>query len=118
VRNIILLAFAALALVVLTAAASASLTPMSWGFPVMTQSQTLSQTNMDFLSGTNVQSANIAFPTVATGILGTAFPTILQDADQEATEMSLTTLDATQSATFAYPWLSIGGSPVPSMGFL
>jgi hypothetical protein len=27
-------------------------------------------------------------------------------------------MDQTASSMFAYPWLSIGGSPVPSMGLL
>lgn len=112
------MAFAALAIVSLTAISAASLTPMSWGFPVMVQNQTLSQTNMAFQNASNVQSANIAFPTVATGVLGTTFPTILQNVDQSQTAMQLSNLDETQSTAFAYPWLSIGGSPVPSMGFL
>jgi O-acetyl-ADP-ribose deacetylase (regulator of RNase III) len=118
VRKIVILAFAAIAIVLLVGPSAASLIPMSWGFPVMVQNQTLSATNMDFATASDLETANIAFPTVATGILGTTFPTILQTADQSQTAMQLNTMDQTASTMFAYPWLSIGGSPVPSMGFL
>ena len=42
VRKIITLALAVLAIAMLTSTSVASLVPMSWGFPVLIQNQTLS----------------------------------------------------------------------------
>jgi hypothetical protein len=121
VRNIVLWAFAALAIVFLTATSVASLIPMSWGFPVMVQNQTLSQMDMKFLNGTSAQSSNIAFPsevTSAGSIVGQTFPTIEQLGDEDQTQMEISTMNQTASTFFSYPFLSIGGSPIPSMGML
>jgi len=119
VKRIVIAAFLCIFAAYMVTEAGASLIPMSWGFPVMTQNQTLSTMNMQMANASDLSTANIAFPTDTTsGILGTTFPTILQTGDQEATQLTLSTSDATADSTFAYPWLSIGGSPVPSMGLL
>ena len=120
VRKIITLALAVLAILMLTSTAWASLIPMSWGFPVMTQNQTLSSMDLEFANGAQAQSSAVSFPTTsATGsILGTAFPTILQNDNANQMALKMTTMDQTMSSSFAYPWFSMGGSPVPSMGLL
>ena len=120
VRTIIALSLVTLAIVALTSTAYASLIPMSWGFPVMTQNQTLSSMDLEFANGASAQSAAVSFPTVSTAgsILGTAFPTILQDNTANQMALKLATMDQTASSSFAYPWFSMGGSPVPSMGLL
>ncbi len=99
----------------------ASLVPMSWGFPSMVENNTLTSFTSMFQQGTDVESAEISFPTTLSGCtssLGFSFPTILQNADTEQTLSQLAFQQQTQYAQFAYPWLSIGGSPVPSMGFM
>ena len=102
--------------------AQASLTPMYWGFPVMTQHQTLDSMNLQFANSTALQDSAVSFPTVSTdttgSILGSAFPTILQTGTGDQTQMSLSTMNETADSQFAYPWFSMGGSPVPSMGML
>ncbi len=119
VRKIMTLAFAVMAIAMLTSMTVASLIPMSWGFPVLIQNQTLSSSDMEFANAADVQSAAVSFPTTGTsGILGASFPTILQTGNQDQTALKLATMDQTASSTFAYPWFSMGGSPVPSMGLL
>ena len=120
VRKIITLALGVLAIIMLTSTSLASLVPMSWGFPVLIQNQTLSTSDMEFANAANVQSSAVSFPTTSTtgGILSSSFPTILQDGNQAQTALKLTTMDQTENSMFAYPWFSMGGSPVPSMGLL
>lgn len=119
-RKIVTLAFAVIAIMMLTSTSVANLIPMSWGFPVLIQNQTLSSSDLEFANGANVQSSAVSFPTTSTtsGILGSSFPTILQTGNQDQTALKLATMDQTASSTFAYPWFSMGGSPVPSMGLL
>ncbi len=119
-RKIITLALAVMAILMLTSTSVASLVPMSWGFPVLLQHQTLSSSDMEFANAADVQSSAVSFPTTSTtsGILGSAFPTILQTGNQDQTALKLATMDQTADSTFAYPWFSMGGSPVPSMGLL
>ena len=118
VKKILVLTLVLLAVVVTSYSASASLIPMSWGFPVLVQnnSQTALQSQMQQAS--DDQSANIAFPTTTGGIIGTAFPTIGQVSNQNALATNLLYQNAKQSTYFAYPFLSIGGSPLASMGFM
>ena len=44
-------------------------------------------------------------------------PTIQQDANSQNTLSQMAFQQQTQFSQFAYPWLSVGFSPVPSMGF-
>jgi len=119
VRKVITLALAVLAIAMLTSTSLANLVPMSWGFPVLIENQTLSGTDMEFATGTSAQASSVSFPTSSTsGILSSSFPTILQTGDEAQTALKLSTMDQTASSMFAYPWFSMGGSPVPSMGLL
>lgn len=102
--------------------ANASLVPMSWGFPQMAQTNTLTAFQKDTSQATDNEAAAVAFPTstdsLAGSVLGTSFPTISQTSVQGQLLNSIGFQQQTSSSTFSYPWLSIGGSPVPSMGFL
>lgn len=114
---------ALLTLVLLVAAAvpaGANLVPMSWGFPVLVQNASLTGLQTQTATAHDLESANIAFPTtgMAGSIFGSAFPTIGQTADQGTTQTALDFAQQTQSSYFAYPFLSIGGSPIPGMGLL
>lgn len=116
---------ALLTLVMLAAAfvivpAGASLIPMSWGFPVMVQNSSLTGFQTQSATAHDIESANIAFPTsgVTSSLFGSSFPTIGQDSDQGTSQTALAFQQQTQSSYFAYPFISIGGSPVPSLGLL
>jgi hypothetical protein len=45
-----------------------------------------------------------------------SFPTISQTGNIGSTLSQVAFANQNQYSQFAYPWLSIGGSPVPSMG--
>jgi hypothetical protein len=108
-----------LAIAVLAVPACANLVPMSWGFPVMIQNNSLTGFQTATASTSDLENANIAFPTTGgSSIFGSAFPTIGQNSLQKALQTNLVFQQQTQSSIFAYPFLSIGGSPIPSMGLL
>ena len=98
----------------------ASLIPMSWGFPVMVTNNSLTGLQTQTATAHDIESANIAFPTnsLAGSLFGSAFPTIGQASDQGTMQTALDFAQQTQSSYFAYPFLSIGGSPIPSLGLL
>jgi hypothetical protein len=101
--------------------ASASLVPMSFGFPQMTQSSSLTAFSKDSASATDDEAAAVAFPTAADAVnsaFGTSFPTISQTTAQSQLLNSVKFQQENSNFAFAYPFLSIGGSPIPSMGFL
>jgi hypothetical protein len=101
--------------------AGASLVPMSWGMPVMTQSASLTAFQKDTASATDNEAAAVAFPTstgVTDSVFGSAFPTITQTSLQSQLLNSVSFMNENQNFAFAYPYLGIGGSPIPSMGFL
>jgi hypothetical protein len=102
--------------------ATASLVPMSWGYPQMTQSSTLTAFQKDTASSTDDESAAVAFPTSAVdsvnSVFGTSFPTISQTSAQSQLLNSVKFQNEDSNFAFAYPFLSIGGSSIPSMGFL
>jgi len=96
----------------------ASLVPMSWGFPSLVQNSTATDLQSAFSNSNDYQLSNISFPTTDAGSLASSFPTITQ-IGQTGSLQSMTELESqTQYSQFAYPWLSIGLSPVPSMGLL
>lgn len=118
--------FAVTVLAMLMLPAYASLVPMSWGFPTMSQNNSLSSMQNDFALATDFEMANVSFPT-ATDTFGTsgfgtgafsAFPTMTQISNKSDLMTKFQMMNQQQSSTFAYPWVSIGFSPVPSMGFL
>jgi hypothetical protein len=122
-RKIIIMAMLVGAVMaLLTLHASASLVPMSWGFPQMTQSSSLTAFQKDTALATDDEAADIAFPTTASALtgstFGSSFPTITQTSAQSQLLNSVKFQNENSNFRFAYPFLSIGGSPIPSMGFL
>jgi hypothetical protein len=110
---------AILALIVLPA--SASLVPMSWGMPIMSQTGSLTAFQQDSAVATDNEAAAVAFPSttgVCGSVFGSAFPTITQTALQSQALNSVRFMNENQNFFAAYPYLSIGGAPIPSMGFL
>jgi hypothetical protein len=120
VKRLALLAVLLLAAAALSCPASANLVPIAWGFPVLVQNASLTNMQTASASASDMESANIAFPTagVGGGLFGGAFPTISQFANQNANQMNMLFANQNQNMIFAYPYISIGGAPVPGMGFL
>ena len=99
--------------------AYADLVPMSWGFPTFLQNSSLSNFEQDFGFNTDFESSAVSFPTTSgSSFLSTSFPTIMQISNKTSMAGVIKYSHAEQSAQFSYPWISIGFSPVPSMGFL
>jgi hypothetical protein len=94
---------------------------MSWGFPTLVQNNSLTSFENNFALSTDIETADISFPTVGDSScfsgFGT-FPTISQTADASNMLCQTKFMNQQQSMQFAYPWFSVGFSPVPSMGFL
>ena len=86
VKRLVIAAFLCIFIAIITLTSGASLVPMSWGFPVMTQHQTLSTMNMQFANATDLSTSAVSFPTSTStsGILSSSFPTILQNGNQDA----------------------------------
>jgi hypothetical protein len=99
--------------------AHASLTPMAWGMPIMSGSASLTTFGKDTAAATDNEAAAVAFPGSLGlgGGLGGSLPTIAQTALQSQFLDSTRFANANQNYFFAYPYLSIGGAPIPSMGF-
>ena len=117
-KKVILMAFAISAFLVVSLPALASLVPMSWGFPTLVQNNTASDLQSAFSSSTDNELSNISFPDTDAGSLASSFPTITQIGQTGSIQSMLEQMSQTQYSQFAYPWLSIGGSPVPSMSLL
>jgi hypothetical protein len=111
-----------LALAVLAAPVTASLVPMSFGFPTLVQDHTLTVFEKDSAVATDESAAAVSFPTTASELagstFGSSFPTISQTAVQSQVLNSVKFMNENEHFAFAYPFISIGGSPVPAMGFL
>jgi hypothetical protein len=100
--------------------ACASLVPMSWGMPIMSQTGSMTAFQKDTAAATDNEAAAVAFPSttgVTGSVFGSAFPTITQTALQSQTLSSVKFANENQNFFAAYPFLSIGGSPIPSLGF-
>jgi hypothetical protein len=120
-KIIIMTAIVGVVIALLALQAGASLVPMSFGFPQMTQSSSLTAFQKDTASATDDESAAVAFPTAVdsvNSVFGTSFPTISQTSLQSQLLNSVKFQQENSNFAFAYPFLSIGGSPIPSMGFL
>lgn len=120
VNKLAMVLFMAAVVAMLTAPACASLVPMSWGFPTLVQNNSLTSFENNFALSTDIETADIAFPTVGDSSFAgfSAFPTISQKADISNMLCQTKFMNQQQSMQFAYPWFSVGFSPVPSMGFL
>jgi hypothetical protein len=100
--------------------AQASLVPMAWGMPIASGSASMTAFGKDTAAATDSEAAAVAFPgssCLGIGGLGTSLPTIAQTALQTELLSSVRFANANQNYFFAYPYLSIGGAPIPSMGF-
>jgi hypothetical protein len=100
--------------------AQASLVPMAWGMPIMSGGASMTTFGKDTAALTDNEAAAVAFPGSAglgIGGLGASLPTIAQTALQSQLLDSTRYANANQNYFFAYPYLSIGGAPIPSMGF-
>lgn len=118
-KKLAILTLVLLAAVAISGVANASLVPMSWGFPVLVQKASLTGLQTQTATAHDIENADISFPSFGgSSIFGSAFPTIGQFSDQGQSLMSLDFAQQTQSSFFAYPFISIGGSPIPGMGLL
>lgn len=98
--------------------AGASLTPMAWGMPIMGGSSSLMALRNDAAVMTDNEAASVAFP--GTGLCfgaGGGLPSISQTALQSLMLNSVGVTSANQNFFAAYPYFSLGGAPIPSMGF-
>ncbi len=122
VRKLLTVVMLSLAIAALTVPAVAGLVPMSWGFPTIVQDHTLTAFSKDSAVATDNEASAISFPTTASALcgstFGSSFPTITQTAVQSQLLNSVKFMQENEHFAFAYPFISIGGSPVPSMGFL
>jgi hypothetical protein len=119
-KVIVLSVIAGIVIAMLVIQAGASLVPMSWGYPVSTQSASLTAFQKDTALATDDEAAAVAFPDstgLTDSVFGTSFPTISQTTAQSQMLNSISFMNEDQNNAFAYPFLSIGGSPIPSMGF-
>jgi len=116
IKRFFLAASVILAIALMAPLAITSLVPMSWGFPTLVQNSSLTDFQTAFSSANDFESSDISFPVSSGGILDTTFPTITQLSQQSNMLTQLELMNQNQYTQFAYPWLSIGGSPVPSMG--
>jgi hypothetical protein len=113
-----------LAVAIVAVPASAGLVPMSWGFPVMTQDRSLTAFERNVAESVANEAATVAFPTSSagfdcgTGFFGSAFPTIAQTAVRTDFLNSCRFMNEQEHFAFAYPFLSIGGAPLPALGFI
>lgn len=99
--------------------AYASLVPMSWGFPTMVTNNSLTNFESNFAWADENEFTDISFPTTSMCSSSfSSFPTITQSATKTQLISSVKFQNQQQSTYFAYPWISVGFSPVPSMGFL
>jgi hypothetical protein len=120
VKRLAVITLVILAATILAYPAYASLVPMSWGFPVFIQNNSLTGLQTATQSATDNEASNIDFGLGSGlgGLFGSAFPNIGQTSLQNAFGSNLAFQSAHESTIFAYPFLSIGGSPIPGMGLL
>lgn len=122
VNKLAMVLLSVIVIAMLTLPAYASLVPMSWGFPTLVQNNSLTNMENNFALATDFEMSNISFPTVTDTTIPItgfgAFPTITQISNTSNLLSQFKFMNQQQSMQFAYPWISIGFSPVPSMGFL
>jgi hypothetical protein len=118
IRSLIITLLVSMAIGSSVLMACASLTPMAWGMPIMAGSGTLTAFQNNAAVAMDNEAASVAFPAVGSCFgLGAAFPSIAQTSLQSQQLNSVGLLSANQNYFFAYPYVSIGGAPIPSMGF-
>jgi uncharacterized protein YybS (DUF2232 family) len=122
VRKLLSIVMLSLVAAFLIAPAAASLVPMSFGFPQMVQDHTLTAFEKDTALATDNEAAAVSFGASASDLcgsaFGTSFPTISQTSVQSQLLNSVKFMNENEHFAFAYPFVSVGGCPIPSMGFL
>jgi hypothetical protein len=122
VRKLLPIVMLSLAVAFLVVPAAAALVPMSFGFPTLVQDHTLTAFEKDTAVATDDEAAAVSFPSTASSLcdstFGTSMPTITQTSVQSQLLNSCKFMTENEHFAFAYPFVSIGGSPIPSMGFL
>ncbi len=118
-KNVFVVIVAVISLILLAAPAHAALEPMSWGFPTFMKNSSLTSFEDMFAWQNSYENTDISFPTFGASEFGfSSFPTISQTSSRVEMLSSFNYMHQQESSQFAYPWISIGFSPVPSMGFL
>lgn len=117
-----IIAILAVACLVSTLPASASLVATSFGFPVIVQSGTTTAFNQDTAAATDLENTAISFPTaeegtLAFGSVNLAFPSITQTCDQTQDVTHTDFAQTTENSEFAYPFTSVGATSLPGFGF-
>jgi len=94
---------------------------MSWGFPQIVQDHALTAFQKDTAFSLDNETASISFPVAAgdvTGsVFGSSFPTIFQSSEKISLMSSVKFQNENEHFAFSYPFMSIGNSWMPSMGF-
>jgi hypothetical protein len=116
-RKLMFMALAALAFCIIAQLAHSALTPMSWGFPTLLHNSSLTSFESSFGFAKDFQFTDISFPS-SINTAWASFPTISQTSQQVSMFGDVKFFSQHESIQFAYPWVSVGFSPVPSMGFL
>ncbi len=100
-----------------TLPAQASLSPMSFGFPVMAMSGTTTAINEANVHAFDVESANVNFPVFGcsngAAASGVAFPMLTQSAIQGQTAVTSHFAQNSQFVSYAYPAVGVGVSGIP-----
>ncbi len=107
-----------LSALVLVPAASATLSPMSFGFPTMTNQVQSTAFNQDVGHAFDLESANFQ----PFGSAGTGFPTLSQSSIQGQTIGQINFAQNTVLSSYSYPAIStasgFGGFDIPGFGDL
>ena len=120
VRKLLAIVILSLAVVFLAVPVGASLVPMSFGFPEMVQSHTLTAFEKNVAASTDNEAASVAFPSSTSGVDGVfsaaSFPTILQTAAKSDLLTNCKFMNENEFQAFAYPFVSVGCAAIPPMG--
>lgn len=96
--------------------AHSSLSPMSFGFPVLTMSSTNTALNEANVHAFDVESANVNFPVFGSNNgagSGVAFPMLTQSAIQGQTVVTGHFAQNSQFMSYSYPAVGVGASGIP-----
>ncbi len=111
------------------APAGANLVGTAFGFPTITRTGTTTAFNRDTAAATDTEAFALSFPTVADsdfsplpglpegGAFDLAFPSIAQTVAQTQVLTHCDFATTTESAAFSYPFVGVGGVPIPGFGF-
>lgn len=101
----------------IVAPAGASLVGTAFGYPTIVQSGSTTAFNQDYAAATDNEAISISFPTTASGVSAFSFPTILQTVEQSQVMTHTDFAQTTEEASFSYPFVSVGGASLASLGF-